>query len=1029
MIKFLNTIKGKKIFVFEGILGIGILLAVYNILGMGCVMLLLIPIGIIIFSCIIKKSEYYKYQTIIRQLSVILALLTCFFVEAAFSDAVAPKDPLQMIAVCGLTISSFLAAFFIGYQDFIKIITSRKMNENIRVSIIFKLKKIMYNNKEISVVLLISFLLRSFMLNNMQKWDGAQYYAALGNACRSFDFTLISFFNNFRLASHPTLGFAPIMALGEYLNIGGINGYMIVNLILTLVAIFYCYQLFEKYWAHMSKKQAALGAFLVSVNPLFLGTFSYVNVDYSLVIFFIFMVTMEFKKKYLLMAFWGLVVVQTKETGLVILTGYYGLRLVALFWSHRGSIKDKCNICIKDPINCWGLVPFVSYICYMIKIKGVSSWNLPSYAHSFTNTAVHDFGFEPTYMLYKMQQLFIINFSWILALILVIGVITLPILYKKKIRYEKSIAGLIGIGISYCIFSCIYITYTTHRYNIIFPVLLMILSYIVLQQLLRSIKKYHLWNQVMVSGLAILFLIQSFITIDPVSNKVFTTVETGSIPMLYTMKDYTHYGDGLIHNYQYTYIDKLFDKMLSEVGYNSNMYIMNAGAQGGGMQVNGNGTAYTVNWDPKKGRRVFGNQKGSIPINVYTTFELFHYLPYYSEYDSSKIKDIPDNAVVYFMPYYEEDEKGTIEGLSEYYFIGDRQTIKNIQGEIIFYQLIKKDNYKGHSIYEYRAENESYNIEEKEQISYGNIVEAIYQNTIDKFIFQAELEERKYEVGYEIRKEGDYIEKGDIVAFTCRSFLNGEEIPNLEISKVMGVNNIQEVIGGGKFIEGFEENLIGLKEGEKKVFTCKIPDEYAVYPQYEGTEIEFMVDIRDISGHIVLPELTEESISLFTNDEVNLEQFLNAAMLEASGGMIEDFLENIAESVEESAYTEDALYIETGWIKEYYRTIFASNITGNVMEEWQMPWFVEQYMGMSYEEYEAYIITMAKTVLKEQVIQKIVCRQENIIVSNDLVDVEYKERYQEKETTALENINKYLLKDTIEREKAVQSLLKYIQVS
>lgn len=60
----------------------------------------------------------------------------------------------------------------------------------------------------------------------------------------------------------------------------------------------------------------------------------------------------------------------------------------------------------------------------------------------------------------------------------------------------------------------------------------------------------------------LLLLVQSFWCIDPVSEAVFGTADIGNgHKMLFSSLGFDYYGDGLVCNYQYSWLDKAFDKM------------------------------------------------------------------------------------------------------------------------------------------------------------------------------------------------------------------------------------------------------------------------------------------------------------------------------------------------------------------------------------------------------------------------------------------------------------------------------------
>ncbi|NGR08590.1 trigger factor [bacterium SGD-2] len=84
-------------------------------------------------------------------------------------------------------------------------------------------------------------------------------------------------------------------------------------------------------------------------------------------------------------------------------------------------------------------------------------------------------------------------------------------------------------------------------------------------------------------------------------------------------------------------------------------------------------------------------------------------------------------------------------------------------------------------------------------------------------------------------------EKGDKVTIDYVGKLDGEpfEGGSAEDSDV--------VIGFGQFIPGFEEELIGLKAGDKKTFKIKFPDNYAT-AHLAGKEAEFDITVKKVAS-------------------------------------------------------------------------------------------------------------------------------------------------------------------------------------
>jgi len=97
------------------------------------------------------------------------------------------------------------------------------------------------------------------------------------------------------------------------------------------------------------------------------------------------------------------------------------------------------------------------------------------------------------------------------------------------------------------------------------------------------------------------------------------------------------------------------------------------------------------------------------------------------------------------------------------------------------------------------------------------------------------------------------------------------------------------IIGEGKFIPGFEDNLIGMKAGEEKEFELKFPENY-FQKSLAGKPAQFKVTVKDIN-EIKLPELTDDFAK-----EISGGKYQNVAELQA--GIAENLKEEETEKQE-----------------------------------------------------------------------------------------------------------------------------------
>lgn len=96
---------------------------------------------------------------------------------------------------------------------------------------------------------------------------------------------------------------------------------------------------------------------------------------------------------------------------------------------------------------------------------------------------------------------------------------------------------------------------------------------------------------------------------------------------------------------------------------------------------------------------------------------------------------------------------------------------------------------------------------------------------------------------------------GDFVIFDFDGTIDGEPIPG------GSATDFQLEIGSGRFIPGFEEQLIGLPVNEDKEIVVAFPEDYQA-KELAGKEAKFAVTIKELKVK-ELPELTDDFAKQF----------------------------------------------------------------------------------------------------------------------------------------------------------------------
>ncbi len=110
----------------------------------------------------------------------------------------------------------------------------------------------------------------------------------------------------------------------------------------------------------------------------------------------------------------------------------------------------------------------------------------------------------------------------------------------------------------------------------------------------------------------------------------------------------------------------------------------------------------------------------------------------------------------------------------------------------------------------------------------------------------------------------DTLEEGDIAVIDFKGYIDGKPMEN------GSAENYPLEIGSKSFIEGFEEQLVGMKVGETRKIKVKFPENYGA-KEIAGKEAEFEVTLQEIQEKVPA-EINDELAKKYMNDEnANLE--------------------------------------------------------------------------------------------------------------------------------------------------------------
>ena len=221
------------------------------------------------------------------------------------------------------------------------------------------------------------------------------------------------------------------------------------------------------------------------------------------------------------------------------------------------------------------------------------------------------------------------------------------------------------------------------------------------------------------------------------------------------------------------------------------------------------------------------------------------------------------------------------------------------------------------------------------------------------------------------------VQSGDIANIDYTGYMNGE---TFEGGSAEGSDL---TIGSGRFIEGFEDGLIGVNVGDTVDLQLKFPDPYQNNPDYAGKDVTFTVKVNGIF-EMVDPELTDAFIAENTDSTTVAEyrQYL-ADKLKSS-------LESQAESRKQYDVI-NAVIANTTFSKDLTEEINTNkaSMISNYDTMYQSTYGVDAatvfsvLYGMSGEEFQNYMYEQAEMNTKFGYVSSAIAEKEEITCTDD----------------------------------------------
>lgn len=442
----------------------------------------------------------------------------------------------------------------------------------------------------VGMIIVILFLFILFHLSTFTTWfrsDSSIYYGGICNSVENLKNGEITL-TNFGIAGHMCYGYSLFVFLGQlFIPYYGI-GVRIANLFMAVITIFIFWKLLKVIFPKLDVWTRTFATGMFAFSPMLLGITAEVHTDFPVLCFFIWMVYCYVTGHQTACLLTGLLLCFSKETGVIFYcTFFLGCFLYRLVKNENKNWFKK--LFEEFSASEWMLlVPPDLFLIASFFSKG---WGGSAIAPTVTEGTLNTFTWNVDYIWLKIREIFLMNFAWLLIVPLLLFV--WAICKRKLVKIETKKEWLIGLGVSmaaFVVFNCAYYTYTHYRYLQLYLCFFVILVVLLLEKSTRN-----LWIKRSISLLFMLaFLVESFVTVDPVTFALFRNIDTGEGSIITTSEfakdtkgnriidkdaessktECSQLNDAIAYNREYLGIEKVFEKAFTDIGYDETKAIV-----------------------------------------------------------------------------------------------------------------------------------------------------------------------------------------------------------------------------------------------------------------------------------------------------------------------------------------------------------------------------------------------------------------------------------------------------------------------
>lgn len=480
----------------------------------------------------------------------------------------------------------------------------------------------------IIVISLLLVALNIEIFDTWFRWDSYDYYYYFQN----ISYTELGQYSNLRPANHAAYGGALMFLIVDGIVGNAAASLYLINILILVISAFAMWRITGILFPQRSLPTKSAITSVLAFSPFLFGLVWSISLETYLAFGLILFFWGRVEKLPVLQVVAALIICFSKETGAIILAAIILTRLILNFTLPSGksrSFWEKLDLPVNLPILGFGLFWLGEFL--------LNSWMSSNAASIATTVDVNfnNFDFSTVYIIGRIKSLVFTNFTWLLLLLVSVGLIAgavKRIVKKNPPRSEEKIyytAELLVGFFASLIPLLFFVTYNHIRYATPTVILAVLLLPAAIDELFGKEKL----KTAILSVIALCFIAQSYITVDPMMHLMYNKINKGNGYIVYTENDVLEtWTQGSVspsisaqYNREIMYFDEALDDMISQIGYDKNTILLfpdefRAPTVGGYVyseyMIFGGGYRYHpkvryISWDSQRETRYLSNNQGN----------------------------------------------------------------------------------------------------------------------------------------------------------------------------------------------------------------------------------------------------------------------------------------------------------------------------------------------------------------------------------------------------------------------------------